>query len=305
MHDKKMDSQEQRSSLEEMLEQSGILGRVPLSLLFPPDTCKRLNLYFGYNDEEEDEEKKERETERLRAIFVIWLLAAEHWELEGILDVPYERMQELAERFADAVEAISLVPEPAEPASDAPEEEMRDDALEAWIDLLSANALDALLEQMERGHAAYSEKVADVLDQGGWLEVLRGVDPVHPADRQEEQRAIEEVQLGVVGLLTATYSSRLIRSADPPCDADCARSSFDDNAAKIAGSAELRQLYASVSGRDPWEKAMALRELAASDGGQRLVERYARLREANRKQTPAAAEPEAAAKPTKETGLSK
>ena len=117
MHDKKMDSQEQRSSLEEMLEQSGILGRVPLSLLFPPATCKRLNRYFGYDDEEEDEEKKARETERLRAIFVIWLLAAEHWALEGILDVPYERMQALAERFADAVEEISLVPEPAEPAS--------------------------------------------------------------------------------------------------------------------------------------------------------------------------------------------
>ena len=304
MHETQMDSREHGRTLEEILESSGILGRVPLSMLFPTDTLERLNRYFGYRNDEEDEEKKRRETERLRALFVIWLLAAEQWNLEGILDVSYERMQELAVKFADAVEEIRLIPETAETVPDAPDE-AQDDAVTKWIDVLREKALETITAQNDHGRPAYSERVTDVLDQGEWLGILRSVDPVRPADPQEEQRAIEEVQLGVVGILTAIYSSRLIRSKDSIYDAECARSSFDDNAAQFADSEEFRQLCTGIHGRDPWEKAMNLRKFAGSDGGQRLVNEFARLREAGRKRKLETAEPEALSKPSKEMRRSK
>ena len=142
---------------------------------------------------------------------------------------------------------------------------------------------------MEQQSPVFSACVSDVLDQGEWLGMLRRIDPVRPADPQDEAEGIQAVRMGIVGVLTAQYSRRLVHSADTDFDDDCARRSFDDNAAQLAASEAFTQLWANARGRDPWEKAMALRELAESGGGESLVNEFLRLREAVHKSESAAA----------------
>ena len=69
--------------------------------------------------------------------------------------------------------------------------------------------------------------------------ILRSVNPVRPADPEEERCAIQEVQLGVVGILTAKYSHRLISSKDSP---------YDDNCAAVIGDLRRRLCAALPAG---------------------------------------------------------
>ncbi len=299
------DQKKKENALEEILQKSNVLERLPMEAIFTPDTMNRLTKAFGYDDEDEEEEEKRREAEHLRKLLVIWLLAREHWQLEGITEISYERMRELSEKFAEAIEDTKSLPETAalEAAQDIETvRKEKQDALESWITELEEEAMAAINQEIENA-ASYSNKVRDVLDQNEWLGILQNVTPVRPLDPQQEKSAIQEIQLGVIGVLTASYSNLLIRNKDHVYDAELARQNFDGNAEQFAASREFSQMVTSMPGRDAWEKAMNLRKLAEAGGGENITNEFKRLRDANRKQqkTEAAAQPEKA----KEMGLSK